>query len=961
MDSHRHSPDSQNDSDDWTLVSPQPSPSSSPERQEFLPNNSRSTQTNHSSSDSSLEHIIDDGLTEVELNDNCGDRRQQTLETNTTNASAYQACEGTGVSSSTESIPGFQAINTTTDEELSESSSRRSSLTQSQLNEYVDFGRKSEDNDTITVTSQTNNLDTSVVACVDEATETSSQREQQTTTSSPPHQQQLLLDEQLNRPDLDRQPNDVIRNNNRRLRENFDCVVVIFIWTIVFLLAHFYKNFISDDIRDAKLLRNRHLDKALNNYRWANGIPSSQIIELQSLTNELSQCIKRQSPSSFKYYMSEERLKKLDVRSSDDPKNDGFEPSKSYRNLFCYGQEMKWRNKFDRLKSEHNLDLPRMVEQAKKHVTTEMLGSLHPSLDFRLILNQLEYLDFLEERRNKKQSEETIKYLQAENLQLLHRLNQPNETGYQKLVVGLEMKNSKLQRENEALKAKLLEKAGPVYIKQSLELERVESENVLLKQFLQQIGKDVSKSLRQFNLHTVDTSTILDDHKSLNAQLMLTKGYMRRLSEKISTVLIENEGLKEELRELYSSLSTATDNLLATHNDELSNQAIDARDKNDSNALMADSCMRSLYELREKSAHLETENAKLRRECHMSSGVEKSSGRNLNRTNEGNQLFSIEEQSISKSRRRIGSIDTAVDKRIKDILSMRNDDTFLDELMVFLTKFNNHVESNELTRVRYLQEGNQDSSEILVDMENSKQHSGNKIIPNYIREAIRNGRMNGEIQQAIQMNGNSKDDGQLKLPRPQPLPTASKSHQDRSNISLPLDCEGKPVRGFILKNCDDYDMKRMRYTNRSQQHSETQNDTAELSSSIESSILASTDSSTTDETNKYLYTATSENVARDTWFFKRAKQRRQLRHSDFEVNSKTTDWVIKRAKLREKLRKASSYIEYHYMPREYVFGSSGKPSHNRRQASNKRENNDKKHKKRHQKQRNYNKYYRDEL
>lgn len=955
MDSHRHSPDSPNDSDDWTLVSPQPSPSSSPERQEFLLNNSISTQTSHSSSDSSLEHLVEDGLTEIELNDNCDDRGQQTLEINATNASVYQACEETSGSSSTESIAGFQAINTTTDEELSESSSRRSSLTQSQLNEYVDFGRNSEDNDTITVTSQINNLDTSVVACVDETTETSNRRTRQTTTSSQ-NQQQLLLDEQLNRPGLDQQSNDVIRNNNRRSRDNrssryLDCVVVIFIWTIVFLLAHFYKNFITDDMRDAKLFKNRHLNKALNNYRWANGIPSSQIVELQLLTDELSQCIKRQSPSSFKYYMSEERLKNLDIRSSDDSKNDGSESSKSHRNLFCYGQEMKWRNKFDRLKSEHNLDLPRMVEQAKKHVTTEMLGSLHPSLDFRLILNQLEYLDFLEERRTKKQSEETIKYLQAENLQLLHRLNQPNETGYQKLVVGLEMRNSKLQRENEALKAKLIEKAGPVYMKQSLELERVESENVILKQFLQQIGKDVSKSLRQFNLHTVDTSTILDDHKSLNAQLMLTKGYMRRLSEKISTVLIENEGLKEELKEVYSSLSTATDNLLAVHNDELSNQAIDARDKNDSNALMADSCMRNLYELREKSAHLETENEKLRRECHTSSGVEKSSGRNLNRTNEGNQEFSIEEQSISKSRRRIGSLDTAVDKRLKDILATRNDDTFLDELMLFLTKFNNHVESNELTRVQYMHDENLESSEILVDMANSIQHSGNKIIPNYIREAIRTGEMN-EIRQAIQLSGDSKNNGELKLLRPQPLPVVLKIPKDPSNISLPLDCAGEPTVGFRERICD-YEMEKIRYTNKTRQHSGTQNDTAGSSSNIESPVLASTDSSAANEANKYLYPATPENVARDTWFFKRAKQRRQLRHSDFKVDPKTTDWVIKRAKLREKLRKASSYIEYHYMPREYVFGNS----HNRRQSSN----DDKKHKKNQQKQRNYNKYYKDEL
>lgn len=952
MSSHRHSPDSQNDSDDWTLVSPQPSPSSSPERRNFLLNQSRSTQTSQSGSDSSLENILDDGLTEIELNDNFNDHNQHTLETNLTCATAYQAREETGGSSSTESIPGFQPIDTTTDEELSSNSSRRSSLTQSQLNEYVDFGGKFQDSDSITVTSQINNLDTSVVACNRANIEFNSQQEQQSTSNR--------LGEQPTRPRSDQQLDDVNGNNNRRM--GVTPLRLLYLYSSVLIIAiifnHFFprREYFKNDIQSRN---RRYREEVQNNFKWANSIPPSQLAELQLLDHELSQCVQRQSPSSFKYYMSEEPLY--------NSKRDVSETIKAHRGLFCYGQEAKWRNRFDRLRLEYNLDLRKMVDEAKKHVTTEMLGTINPALDFKLILNQLEYLDFLESRRNKKQSEETIKHLMAENLQLLHRLNQPNETGYQKIVVELELRNSKLQRENEALKAKFIEKAGPVYIKQSMELERLESENVVLKQFLQQIGKDVSQSLRQFNLHTVDTSTILDDRKSLNAQLMLTKGYMRRLSEKISTVLIENEGLKEELKELYQSLSTATNNLPVAHNGEMNNNhAVDARDKNDSNALMADTCMRSLYELREKSAHLEEENQRLKIDCYKSSDIERSTDRNLNRTDEGTEHYSIEEQFISKNWRRIGSLDTTVDKRIKDRLTLRNDDTFLDELMVFLTKFNNHAESNELAKIKHLGEENQEAGESFQIVEQPLQ-SGNKVIPNYIREAIRSGGMNemrhdlGVLSERSSIKEDSAFANKFKPPPPQINIDFLESRSNESDQAYNVG--SIPSEGNENSLLEEEESKKIE--DQLQQKSGTQNNSDDLVTpcwqSHKSSNFPLPDSVATNEQNEDPHNASSENLARDTWFFKRAKQRRQLRHSDTKVDSKTNDWAMKRAKLRAKLRTASSYIEYHHQRKDYTFGRNGKYSQDRRYTNNRLSNIDKKQKKHQQKQGNHNKYFRDEL
>lgn len=986
MDSQRHSPDSQNDSDDWTLVSPQRSPSSSPERLEFLLNRSRSTQTNQSSSNSSLEQIIeDDGLTEVELNDYGG---EQKVSLDTTNAKAYQACEEAGGSSSTEpTVPGFQAIDTTTDEEVSETTgSRRSSLTQSELNEYVDFGKKMEDSDTVTDKSFIgNDVEADSTGCEQQ------QGESMMTTTIMSTSQNQAKDEQSDRPRSQKLLDNLTSDLGKFYNSNG--VIMVIVWTIVFLVTLLYRSYIVLDSHSDNLSRNRYFEGALNSFKKANRIPSSQYVELQLLNDELSQCIKRQSPSSFKYYMSEERLKDLGQKryGSRKANKHSFGTMKSYRGLFCYGQEMQWRKRFDRLKSEHNLDLRRLMEEAKKHVTTEMFESLHPSLEFKLILNQLEYLDFLEARRNKKESEETIKHLKAENLQLLGRLNQPNRTNFQKLVMvtqRLELENSKLRQENWSLKSKFTEKSGSVNVKQS---EEVENENVKFRIFLKQIAREISKNLKLFNLHIVDALGAPDDQGSLNAQLMLTSGYMRRLNEKISSVLIENKGLREELKEVYLSLSTTNDhNLPATQSSEMhDHHVVDARDKNESNALIADSCMRNLHELREKSAHLENEVDRLKKECSKTYDIERTSERQLNRTDEVNNQSSDEQKLISKNWRRIGShLDTGLDRRIKDMLSMRNDDTFFDELMLFLTKFNSQIESNELTKIhRTLDhiDHQEENDEFLFNNEITKQQHGfgDKIIPNYIREAIRDGGLTNfeervrsdKVSLSLDRQGNdllSNVNHQVKPPPPSPL-------RDNFHWGRPLNISVQNINRLFSqqKVGDDVIPKHQQQqqyndekgqTNQQKLHVKTQNESVESAPVYNrQSYSASSDLGSSTVSEEDLYAAAEANVARDTWFFKRAKQRKQLRRNNPKVDMQTTHWLMKRAKLREKLRRASSYIEYHYLS-DYMFtNGDDKPlyssnNRNRHQNKQKQHENGKKHKnKQQQKHKNYNKYFRDEL
>lgn len=398
------------------------------------------------------------------------------------------------------------------------------------------------------------------------------------------------------------------------------------------LLGSFYVSHIATRMAN----KNHHADEKSNEFGdlserldFSKSIPKNYeaIYSLQILHSELRQCIKRQSPSSFKYYMSSDHASKY-LKSGEDKNQDLPQTNvKSYRGLVCFGQEQQWRQRLDRLKTDYGLDLRKVLQDVRRHLTSDLLEYQHPLLEFKLIVNQIEYLDFLESKRNKKQVEATIKQLKAENLQLLRRLSRPDETSYHQVIVGLELENEKLMRENKALRLNLVEKAGTTYIKQSQELEKCEKEKDILKQFHQNIAQDISKTLKQFNLKSVETQTHLDDLESLKSQLIYTRGYMQRLSDEVGKILIENAAIKEGIKadhminvvnhdskETRVSINGRESDLLSTSNES---------NLNDSNALTMDGCSIALNEERDKSRKLQEAIDKLRKDCNTANGLKK--------------------------------------------------------------------------------------------------------------------------------------------------------------------------------------------------------------------------------------------------------------------------------------------------------------------------------------------------
>lgn len=278
--------------------------------------------------------------------------------------------------------------------------------------------------------------------------------------------------------------------------------------------------------------------------------------DLKLLDEDIAECIKRHNPNVLNADSQIQRTQ-LDANPLG---GHGFFNYKLFQGLVCYEQEVEWRKKFDQLKSERNLDLRRVVKQAKKRLTTEMLEYYHPSLKFGLILNQLEYLDYLDQQRK----DRTLERLKAENLDLLRQLKDlrsKETTNQQTPLSNIEIENSKLRQENGALKASLAEKAGTVYIKQSLELEKCERENTALKKFHYQVAQEVSKGLKQLDLHTIDAAAILDDHESLNSQLALTRGYLLRFGEEVGSLIARNKLLTNEIKETQRVVSSQIENI----------------------------------------------------------------------------------------------------------------------------------------------------------------------------------------------------------------------------------------------------------------------------------------------------------------------------------------------------------------------------------------------------------------
>jgi len=268
-------------------------------------------------------------------------------------------------------------------------------------------------------------------------------------------------------------------------------------------------------------------------------------------------------------------------RNADHKKPNQFKP---FRGLVCYEREQEWRKRIKRLKDDFNFDLRRLIRKAQKKLANASLGQVNSDISFKLIINQIEYLDYLDEHRRSEQ----IERLKARNLELMKQLDEydrnikqftkqnhatpdsatslpklnpevqskqyhQNHYAPTKALAWLESENVRLKRENEALKASLVEKAGTVYIKQSMELEKCERENNQLKDFHHHVAHDVSDWLKQLDVLTIDPAALLNDHETLSSQLALTRSHLLRFAQEVLNLLEKNSAALKEVQ-LYKSL-----------------------------------------------------------------------------------------------------------------------------------------------------------------------------------------------------------------------------------------------------------------------------------------------------------------------------------------------------------------------------------------------------------------------
>lgn len=294
--------------------------------------------------------------------------------------------------------------------------------------------------------------------------------------------------------------------------------------------------------------------------------------ELKILNEELVDCIERENPVMRELAhwrsMSSKELSKYKTITNTRP----------FKGLVCYENEVKWRKRFNYLKTEFNFDMRKIVRQIKRRLTNDILVNYHPQTPFELVLNQLEYLDHVEQRRK----DRALEKLKAENLDLLRRLNngsdQERNSGKSqhkqqrqqqqqqrdtngdrdhstmKSLIILESENVRLRREVESLKSRLAEKAGTVYIKQSIELEKCERENSILKQFHQDVTDEVGRNLRKVGLHQTEElfthmTTNAKDDDSTSAKLDSTRHLFMKLGEEITKILARNKDLEKDLTE----------------------------------------------------------------------------------------------------------------------------------------------------------------------------------------------------------------------------------------------------------------------------------------------------------------------------------------------------------------------------------------------------------------------------
>lgn len=968
MDSSRgksSSPTSNQSSDsdnDWTLVSPPHSSTSSLEKDESVTEQSGSNATEAvqetgaaaSTEEEKSSNIIDDGLSEIDLKEDVGKRSE--IVASTTEGSSSRS------SSSELSIHGFKPLDSTTDE--SNGSSRRSSL--SSTDEFPDFVHLNHDNSTNETQAVIKAKKPKIKEIIRKIKKVEDKGFKQSKRIS-----MLLRDHDdyeyshLKRPRMEKSiickldtnrigsgnGSSNICKTTKSIQAKLDELSDHFaplsasstqtkkptslggwtkeeiVYTLKFLIGLFAliavmilvhqiekkraaqssrQQILSDDFKhhhDPSNAADQFIDPAKT-------IPASnQYLELHLLQTELSLCIKRQSPSSFKYYIARDHQARGPESATKSQQQQQHHKSsrayngKPYRGLVCYGQEMEWRRRFDQLKQDLDLDLPQLLKEAKESVTNEMLTNYHPALQFKLILNQIEYLNYLEAKRVQRQSEETIKHLKAENLQLARKMGQPSgSNASQKLVVKLELENSKLRRENEALKASLVEKAGPVYIKQAIEKDQADRENKVLKKFLFDVNKAVAWGLRKFNIHTIDASMELDQLEVIEAQVSSTKGYLYRLTDMVSKVLMDNESLKEQLKETHLQLrdvELAEEMPLVSASSDRQNDNGD-NSSSSSRALVLDSCMHDLRQMREKSDRLEEEVLRLRRGCNNNNwhfGLQKSSDRSLNHTKSG-QMFDQRLRQFQVSK--LAETSLAESKSVEDDewqTSILADD-IIDDMMLFLNKFNQRmdlqspVKSNSLTahRSRSLFQSHQDSSDSKPEIVESKVTATTTTLPNYIQEAVR-------IPKVKISSISDENVARLRLPPTSPPTTYFHNQSTRDSVTI-------APRSLQLPTPTSATTYSYHQTGSSRYNSR-EADTIDQQVSQQKRNISSTPVSPS-----------------DSWFLRRAKQRSELRRP---IELLAPNWAIKRAKLREKLRTASAYIDSNAINNNHNNDSKVKP------------------------------------
>lgn len=882
----------QTDSDDWTLISPaassEASLSSSPE---------------HSRPEDILS--LNDGLHEIDLRDaSDSSRRTKSISLNRRGSSPDFI------------MPGFQAVETSDEYALDESleSSRRSSITQSELGEFVDLGKHGT-LEQFDKEEQIDGKESRQPVFVEQAVQATDGVEAKETRPDEYHTSDLAVMLKKKMDEL----SDVadLLSSNRRLRDL--CQIphvhsrrpITRQWLVLHLIVlsvHVGINHLLINHRQSqgshqthqpeKRLRDNLFEKL---YRRSSEsvIPTSQHelkLELQLLQNELAECIKRQSPTSYKYYLA-------DAKDVNNPRTSAHKGTpRPYKGLVCYGQESHWRKRFERVRKEFNLDLNKLISEAKRRVTNEMLEFHHPALQFKLIVNQIEYLDFIESKRKTKQYEETIKYLRGENLRLT-RLTSDRERSHEshiskRLVTSLENEKVKLLRQIETLKTSLSMKAGPTYMKQSLELERYSQENDVLKKFHLELAHDISRNLKLFQQHTVDAFGAIDDQKSLNTQISSTRAYMQRLSGEISQVLVENDELKEELRDVTNELlSMATPDTAAIvrpglkggqlKSDELRPVTLSGyiepgvelesfcstadyqrsfKHYNASGGLLANNCLRELKESRNELNFILNELNRLRREC--STEIEQRRG-SLSPASSGDSahlsnLSRGKEASVSTSETKPMAITNGgLSKRVADLI----DNTVFDkpdsdnenklilksalmDAIILLEKFN--VQGSGHWRDEMLKLFAEKLRSLPGDLH--KFATTSKVLPNYIREAKR------EKRAVTQSSANPL----VELPSQQNYLAST-----LGNVSFPS------------------------------------HNTRATRISDNRAVAPATET----VGNSTSQGESSASQLPDSWFFKRAKQRGQLRYRP----GSSLDWMLKRAKLGEKLSAVPLCIANNYI------------------------------------------------